>query len=143
MLQKDYPNVQADDQDASKQRFLDSVNQLLAFVFVLLFLSIIISGFGILKNAGMAPYELQLEVARTKGYHRLIVEDVSLGFDELGYYAVEDKCEIYDLYATVQHLLGIDHEKLVMRHNGADRRLTDVHGHVIRDLLAFSPRSRA
>ncbi len=42
----------------------------------------------------------------------------------------------YDLHATVLHLLGIDHEKLTFRHNGADRRLTDVHGHVIREVLA-------
>jgi hypothetical protein len=42
----------------------------------------------------------------------------------------------YDLHATVLHLLGIDHEKLTFRHNGADRRLTDVHGHVIKEVLA-------
>lgn len=42
----------------------------------------------------------------------------------------------YDLHATILHLLGIDHERLTVRHNGIDRRLTDVHGHVIRDILA-------
>jgi hypothetical protein len=42
----------------------------------------------------------------------------------------------YDLHATVLHLLGIDHEKLTFRHNGTDRRLTDVHGHVIEQILA-------
>jgi hypothetical protein len=42
----------------------------------------------------------------------------------------------YDIHATLLHLLGIDHEKLTVRHNGIDRRLTDVHGHVIRELLA-------
>jgi hypothetical protein len=42
----------------------------------------------------------------------------------------------YDIHATILHLLGIDHEKLTFRHNGIDRRLTDVHGHVINDLLA-------
>jgi hypothetical protein len=42
----------------------------------------------------------------------------------------------YDLHATILHLLGIDHEKLTFRHNGSDRRLTDVHGHVIRELVA-------
>ena len=42
----------------------------------------------------------------------------------------------YDLHATVLHLLGIDHEKLSFRHNGIDRRLTDVHGHVIKEVLA-------
>jgi hypothetical protein len=42
----------------------------------------------------------------------------------------------YDVHATILHLLGIDHEKLTVRHNGIDRRLTDVHGHVIEDVLA-------
>lgn len=42
----------------------------------------------------------------------------------------------YDVHATILHLLGIDHEKLTYRHNGIDRRLTDVHGHVIKQLLA-------
>jgi hypothetical protein len=43
---------------------------------------------------------------------------------------------VYDVHATMLHLLGIDHERLTFRHNGIDRRLTDVHGHVIRELLA-------
>ena len=42
----------------------------------------------------------------------------------------------YDLHATVLHLMGVDHERLTYRHNGTDRRLTDVHGHVLRPLLA-------
>ncbi len=42
----------------------------------------------------------------------------------------------YDVHATILHLLGIDHEKLTVRHNGIDRRLTDVHGKVIKDLIA-------
>jgi hypothetical protein len=42
----------------------------------------------------------------------------------------------YDVHATVLHLLGIDHERLTLRHNGIDRRLTDVHGHVIHDIVA-------
>ena len=42
----------------------------------------------------------------------------------------------YDIHATVLHLLGLDHEKLTFRHNGANRRLTDVHGHVIKEILA-------
>jgi hypothetical protein len=41
----------------------------------------------------------------------------------------------YDLHATILHLMGIDHTKLTFRHNGTDRRLTDVHGHVVRDVL--------
>jgi hypothetical protein len=43
---------------------------------------------------------------------------------------------IYDLHATILHLLGIDHERLSYYNNGIERRLTDVHGHVIKDVLA-------
>jgi hypothetical protein len=43
---------------------------------------------------------------------------------------------VYDIHATVLHLLGLDHERLTVRHNSIDRRLTDVHGHVIGELLA-------
>jgi hypothetical protein len=58
--------------------------------------------------------------------------------DEWGYKPADRKnpTEVYDIHATVLHLLGIDHEKLTVRHNGIDRRLTDVHGHVLRPLLA-------
>ena len=56
--------------------------------------------------------------------------------DEFGRRAVEDVTTVHDLYATVLHLLGIDHTKLTVYHNGIDRRLTDVHGHVLREVLA-------
>ena len=56
--------------------------------------------------------------------------------DELGYHAVEDITTIYDLWATVLHQLGIDHEKLTYRYGGRDFRLTDVHGNVMHDILA-------
>ena len=56
--------------------------------------------------------------------------------DELGYRAVEDVATLYDLWATVLHQLGIDHENLTFRHGGRDMRLTDVHGHVLRKILA-------
>ncbi len=56
--------------------------------------------------------------------------------DQWSYKAVENPTYCYDLHATVLHLLGIDHQKLTFRHNGIDRRLTDVHGHVIREILA-------
>jgi len=56
--------------------------------------------------------------------------------DDWGYKAESGKTYCYDLHATVLHLLGIDHEKLTVRKDGIDRRLTDVHGHVIRDILA-------
>jgi hypothetical protein len=56
--------------------------------------------------------------------------------DEWSYKAVENPTYCYDLHATVLHLLGIDHERLTFRHNGIDRRLTDVHGRVIREIVA-------
>ena len=56
--------------------------------------------------------------------------------DELGYYAVEKPCTIYDMWATVLHQLGVDHEALTYRYGGRDFRLTDVHGNVLRDILA-------
>jgi len=56
--------------------------------------------------------------------------------DEFGYKAVEDVMTVYDFHATILHLLGLDHERLTFYHNGFERRLTDVHGHVIRDVLA-------
>ena len=55
--------------------------------------------------------------------------------DEFGYRAVEDVATIYDLHATLLHLLGIDHERLTYYHNGVERRLTDVHGTVLRRIL--------
>jgi hypothetical protein len=56
--------------------------------------------------------------------------------DEWSYKAVEDITYCYDLHATILHLLGIDHKRLTVRQNGIDRRLTDVHGHVIKQILA-------
>jgi uncharacterized protein (DUF1501 family) len=56
--------------------------------------------------------------------------------DEWSYKAIEEITYCYDLHATVLHLLGIDHTRLTFRHNGIDRRLTDVHGHVIKQVLA-------
>ncbi|MFZ9856170.1 MAG: DUF1501 domain-containing protein [Limisphaerales bacterium] len=56
--------------------------------------------------------------------------------DEWSWKAAKDITTTYDFHATVLHLLGLDHERLTFRHNGADRRLTDVHGEVIRQVLA-------
>jgi Protein of unknown function (DUF1501) len=56
--------------------------------------------------------------------------------DPFSYQGAEGVTYCYDLHATILHLLGIDHERLTFRHNGIDRRLTDVHGHVIREILA-------
>ena len=56
--------------------------------------------------------------------------------DELGFKAVENVSSVHDLNATILHLLDLEHERLTFRHNGLDRRLTDVHGHVIHEILS-------
>ena len=56
--------------------------------------------------------------------------------DEFGFKAAVDPVEIYDFNATILHLLGLDHEQLSYYHNGLERRLTNVHGHVIKEVLA-------
>ncbi len=56
--------------------------------------------------------------------------------DDYGYEAVEGKVSIHDWHATILHLLGMDHEKLTYRHAGRDFRLTDIHGSVVREILA-------
>lgn len=55
--------------------------------------------------------------------------------DEFGHKAVDKITTIYDLHATILHLLGLDHERLSVYNNGAERRLTDVHGHVVTGIL--------
>jgi hypothetical protein len=56
--------------------------------------------------------------------------------DELGYKPAENPVTIYDYHATVLHMLGIDHKRLTYYHNGIERRLTDVHGHPVMELMA-------
>ena len=56
--------------------------------------------------------------------------------DDYGYYSVENKVHFHDLHATILHLLGLDHLKLTYKYAGRDFRLTDVHGHVVKDILA-------
>jgi hypothetical protein len=56
--------------------------------------------------------------------------------DELGYNITRDGVHVHDFQATLLHLLGIDHERLLFKHQGRRYRLTDVHGHVVKDLLA-------
>src|SRR5687768_32670 len=56
--------------------------------------------------------------------------------DDLGYNIVENPVHVHDLNATVLHLLGLDHERLTFRYQGRDFRLTDVHGKIVKDLLA-------
>jgi hypothetical protein len=56
--------------------------------------------------------------------------------DDLGYHAVENRMHVHDLQATILHLMGLDHTRLTYRFQGRDFRLTDVHGNVVRELLA-------
>ncbi len=56
--------------------------------------------------------------------------------DDFGYRSVQDVVTVYDLHATILHLLGLDHERLTYYHNGLERRLTDVHGEVVKAVLA-------
>jgi hypothetical protein len=56
--------------------------------------------------------------------------------DELGFSVAQDKVHVHDLQATILHLLGFDHTRLVYRFQGRDFRLTDVHGTVMHPLLA-------
>jgi hypothetical protein len=55
--------------------------------------------------------------------------------DELGFQAVENKVHMHDLHATILHQLGLDHERLTYNYAGRDFRLTDVHGHVVKDVI--------
>ncbi len=56
--------------------------------------------------------------------------------DDYGFYAQSDKMHVHDFHATLLHLLGIDHERLTYRYGGRDFRLTDIHGRVIKDIIA-------
>jgi hypothetical protein len=56
--------------------------------------------------------------------------------DDYGYHAIENKVEVHDLHATMLHLLGMDHKRLTYRFGGRDMRLTDVHGEVVKAILA-------
>ncbi|GIW97354.1 MAG: sulfatase [Pirellulaceae bacterium] len=56
--------------------------------------------------------------------------------DEFGFRAAVNRTSVYDFNATLLHLMGLDHERLTYYHNGLERRLTNVHGHVIHDVLA-------
>ena len=56
--------------------------------------------------------------------------------DDFGFQTVENQVHVHDLHATILHLLGLDHEKLTYRHGGRNFRLTDVHGRVVKEILA-------
>ena len=55
--------------------------------------------------------------------------------DDFGYNITRDPVHVHDLHATLLHLLGVDHKKLIYRHEGRDYRLTDIAGNVIRELI--------
>ena len=56
--------------------------------------------------------------------------------DEFGYRAIKNRLEMHDLHATMLHLLGVDHTRSTFRFSGRDMRLTDVHGHVVKEIVA-------
>ena len=56
--------------------------------------------------------------------------------DEFGYHVAENPVHVNDLHATILHLLGIDHTRLTYRYQGRDFRLTDIHGELVKDVLA-------
>ena len=56
--------------------------------------------------------------------------------DDFGFRIVESPIHIHDIQATILHQLGLDHERLTFRHAGRDFRLTDVHGHLVKEILA-------
>jgi arylsulfatase A-like enzyme len=56
--------------------------------------------------------------------------------DDFGFKAVQNRVHVHDLHATILHLLGLDHEQLTYHQAGRDFRLTDVHGNVVREILA-------
>ncbi|MSU41977.1 MAG: DUF1501 domain-containing protein, partial [Pedosphaera sp.] len=56
--------------------------------------------------------------------------------DDFGYFSVQNKVHFHDLHATILHLLGLDHTRLTYRHAGRDFRLTDVHGEIVREIIA-------
>jgi hypothetical protein len=55
--------------------------------------------------------------------------------DDFGHRAVQDRVHMHDLHATILHQLGLDHERLTYRHDGRNYRLTDVHGHIVKELM--------
>ena len=92
---------------------------------------------------GIAPYAKHIACSTNANY--VVLADGGLyswgngakgATDEIGYFASESPQEVYDLHATVLHLLGLDHKRLTYYYNGIQRRITDVHGNVIQQVLA-------
>jgi hypothetical protein len=87
---------------------------------------------GMINGRDHNPYGFSMWVAGC-GIKRGIAYGAT---DEFGFAAVENKVHVHDLHATLLHLLGFDHENFTYRYAGRDFRLTDVHGHVVKDILA-------
>ena len=84
-------------------------------------------------GAGGPPHA---QLSRLRQDYALSIHGVGLSIGAMQPLDRAHPTEVHDIYATVLHLLGIDHTRLSVRHDGIDRRLTDVHGHVIRPILA-------
>jgi hypothetical protein len=84
----------------------------------------------VLTRHGLADADRLLAGGGVKGGH------VHGATDEFGFQAVGDRVHVHDLHATLLRLLGFDHERLTYRHAGRDFRLTDVHGKVVKAILA-------
>ncbi len=95
---------------------------------------------------GRTPYHEKADHAGREHHHQVFSSwlaggDIKRGLaygasDEFGIAPAENRVHVHDLHATILHQLGLDHEQLTFRHAGRDYRLTDVHGHVVRDILA-------
>ena len=87
------------------------------------------------RQVSPQPQPRELDMLLSTG-ERIACALVAMAVHDFGHEAVTDPVSVHDFHATVLHLLGLDHEKLTYYHNGSQRRLTDVHGHVIRGVLA-------
>ncbi len=95
---------------------------------------------------GRTPYNVSAEAKGREHHHQVfsswlagagVKRGITYGSsDELGIAVAEDRVHVHDFHATILHLLGLDHERLTFRHAGRDYRLTDVHGEVVRGILA-------
>jgi arylsulfatase A-like enzyme len=95
---------------------------------------------------GRTPYHEKPDHAGREHHHQVFSSWLAGGgvkrglaygaSDEFGIAPAENRVHVHDLHATILHQLGLDHERLTFRHAGRDYRLTDVHGHVVQDILA-------
>lgn len=95
---------------------------------------------------GRTPYNLNVEAKGREHHHQVFSSWLAGGgvkggitygsSDEYGIAVGANKVHVHDFHATILHLLGMDHERLTYRHAGRDYRLTDIHGHVVHDILA-------